>query len=207
MNAAFAEAERALARGEVPIGACFVVDGALVAEGSNETNETCDPTRHAELVAVDRALASGAAVPWARCEVFVNCEPCIMCAGALAQLGVRRVVYGCANDRFGGGGSLLGLHAPRAASDLGFACVGGVQADRAVALLKRFYARGNERTTAKEDEGGAREAKRARKEEGGGVSGASGEVSPEVREEASSSTSSADGRGHHPPTTSSTTTT
>ena len=76
------------------------------------------------------------------CELYVTVEPCIMCAGALAHLGVRRVVYGCANDRFGGCGSVLSL---RDGSG-GFECVGGVQGERAVNLLKEFYRHGNERT-------------------------------------------------------------
>jgi tRNA-specific adenosine deaminase 2 len=64
-------------------------------------------TRHAELVAVDSAPRG---VAWREADLYVTCEPCIMCASALAQLGVKRVFFGCRNDKFGGCGSILRLH-------------------------------------------------------------------------------------------------
>ena len=132
MRLAECEAEAALRMGEVPVGCVFVCDGRVVARGHNLTNTELDATRHAEMVAVD-ALAEEAAAraapsldgrkkPCAHggqneknrilegCTLYVTCEPCIMCAGALAQLGLQRAVFGCANDKFGGNGSVLCLH-------------------------------------------------------------------------------------------------
>ena len=192
MGEALEEARRALRENEVPVGCVFVdaapsSDAAVIARGHNVTNQARDATRHAELVAIDRLLLGGGARPppppgegaaptpggaravdWARCCLYVTCEPCIMCSAALSRLGVGRVVYGCANERFGGAGSILALHEPSAdgrgadgggragcgARELGYACVAGVMAEPAVELFRRFYARENAR---------APEAKRKRK--------------------------------------------
>jgi tRNA-specific adenosine deaminase 2 len=95
------------------------------------------------------------------CDLFVTCEPCIMCASALASVGIRRVVFGCKNDRFGGCGSLLNLHQPENESEAGkdtstsgydhrkrMKCAGyqiksGVLEDEAINLLRSFYDREN----------------------------------------------------------------
>ena len=75
------------------------VDGVEVARGANATNAAMDATRHAELVAVDAALAARRAVDWRNATLYVTCEPCIMCAAALAQLGLRRCFFGCSNEK------------------------------------------------------------------------------------------------------------
>jgi len=143
MRRALELAEGAVGAGEVPVGCVFVSNGVEVACGANATNATMDATRHAELVAVDRALrtaaARGAATPdWREATLYVTCEPCIMCASALAQLGLRRCVYGCRNEKFGGCGSILPLDT--------FPCAGGVREAAAVDLFRRFYDRANVRT-------------------------------------------------------------
>lgn len=136
MKRALEEAERALGMGEVPVGCVFVCDGVEVAHGSNQTNTTMNPTRHAEFV----AIYSTEFDDWARCELYVTCEPCIMCASAMAQLGLRRVYFGCRNDKFGGCGSILSLHKGR------YDCFEGCGKSEAIALFRQFYARHNERT-------------------------------------------------------------
>jgi tRNA(Arg) A34 adenosine deaminase TadA len=120
-------------------------------------------TRHAEFEAIDALLdAHGGDVAAARfeaCQLYVTCEPCIMCAAALSLLRFSRVVFGCANDRFGGCGSVLDVHLqgvspcgqpPASEAAAGHTrpacplpCVGGLYADEAVELLKSFYLRGN----------------------------------------------------------------
>jgi len=111
-------------------------------------------TRHAELEAIDALLASCqgdvAAARFPDCALYVTVEPCIMCAAALSLLRFKRVVFGCANERFGGCGSVLGVHAAGAtpcggadAQPLPLPAVGGLHAAEAVALLKAFYLRGN----------------------------------------------------------------
>jgi tRNA-specific adenosine deaminase 2 len=85
------------------------------------------------------------------CELFVTCEPCIMCAAALATVGIKRVVFGCKNNRFGGCGSLLNLHHAEKAADetedgsfsMGYTVTSGILEDEAIQLLQRFYDREN----------------------------------------------------------------
>jgi tRNA(Arg) A34 adenosine deaminase TadA len=111
MQQAFEQGEEALAVAEVPVGCVLVADGAVLAVGRNYVNEKKNATRHAEMEAVDRVIAAHglehAQELLRRTELYVTCEPCIMCASALAQLGVPRIWFGCRNDRFGGCGTVL----------------------------------------------------------------------------------------------------
>ncbi|EEH59093.1 uncharacterized protein MICPUCDRAFT_15135 [Micromonas pusilla CCMP1545] len=153
MRAALAEATAALDRWEVPVGCVLVLDNEIVARGSNRTNERRNGTRHAEFEAIDALLAAHAndanAARFEDCVLYVTCEPCIMCAGALSLLGCRAVVYGCGNDKFGGNGSILSDGGDAAASNGArgarrtYPSVGGLFAEDAVELLRRFYVRGN----------------------------------------------------------------
>ena len=172
MRAALVEAEGALNRWEVPVGCVVVRDGEAVATGSNRTNELRNGTRHAEFEAIDALLkrhgGDPRAVGFDRCDLYVTCEPCIMCAGALSLLGFRKVYYGCGNDKFGGNGSILSIHrdgcypcsAPGdtpgtsgdtipgddnadASARATYPSYGGLFADAAVKLLQDFYIRGN----------------------------------------------------------------
>lgn len=88
------------------------------------------------------------------CELFVTCEPCIMCAAALATVGIKRVVFGCKNSRFGGCGSLLNLHHPEKLEGTnanlsdgcwsrGYSITSGVLESEAIQLLQIFYDREN----------------------------------------------------------------
>ncbi|KAL6750515.1 cytidine deaminase-like protein [Haematococcus lacustris] len=110
MTKAFLEAEKAKSLREVPIGCVIVRDATVVACGHNRTNQTRNGTRHAEFEAIDQLLAAHyhdmQAAAFHRCTLYVTVEPCIMCAGALALIGIGEVVFGCGNDRFGGCGSI-----------------------------------------------------------------------------------------------------
>lgn len=80
------------------------------------------------------------------CDLYVTVEPCIMCAAALAKVGIRRVFFGCKNSRFGGNGSLLNLHHESAIiseSHLGYEIIPGILEQEAIDLLRRFYDREN----------------------------------------------------------------
>ncbi|OQS00968.1 hypothetical protein ACHHYP_02064 [Achlya hypogyna] len=149
MAEALREGEKALERGEVPVGCVFVLDGRVIGRGGNRTNELCNATKHAELVAIEAILADGRSPEVFRdCTLYVTCEPCIMCAAALALLHIKNVVFGCHNDRFGGNGSIFSLHEPTALPDpehVGYPITTGVMKNEAVALLKNFYDRGNPR--------------------------------------------------------------
>ena len=156
MRLALAEARYALEHGEVPVGCVFINpspsnengEDSIVASGSNKTNITSNATRHAELVAYDIAfMASRCNKDILRgCELYVTVEPCIMCAAALARIGISRVYYGCCNDKFGGNGSILSCHSLESMSselDSPYTVVPGVLENEAVELLRDFYSRGN----------------------------------------------------------------
>ena len=105
MRAALVEAEGALNRWEVPVGCVVVRDGqAVAAKQSHQRAEERHETRRVRghRRALERHGGDPRAVGFDRCDLYVTCEPCIMCAGALSLLGFRKVYYGCGNDKFGG---------------------------------------------------------------------------------------------------------
>jgi tRNA(adenine34) deaminase len=102
MRQALAAAEDARERGEVPVGACVVAaDGRLLAGAGNRTRTDCDPTAHAEIVALRAAARESGNYRLTGAVVYSTIEPCAMCAGALIQARVRRLVYGARDERFG----------------------------------------------------------------------------------------------------------
>mmetsp|Transcript_35220 Transcript_35220/g.99705 ORF Transcript_35220/g.99705 Transcript_35220/m.99705 type:complete len:193 (-) Transcript_35220:3224-3802(-) len=154
MELAIEQARKAGRQLEVPVGCVIVEDGCVIGSGHNTTNRTRNGTRHAELEAIDEILASrpgqGSQLDLSRCTLYVTCEPCIMCAGALSIVRIGRVVYGCSNDKFGGCGSVLRIHEAGCGSCGGghgpgatFPCEGGLMAEEGIELLRSFYASGN----------------------------------------------------------------
>ncbi|XP_023330547.1 tRNA-specific adenosine deaminase 2-like [Eurytemora carolleeae] len=148
MTRAFVKAHEALAIGEVPIGCVFVGENdQVISETRNTVNQTKNATRHAEINAVDdveklakdRGVCSSSIYP--TISVYVNVEPCIMCAAALMKVRVKAIYYGCANDKFGGCGSVGNLEANMAelAPDYRVKVSGGHRAPEAIQLLKEFY--------------------------------------------------------------------
>ncbi|MER6564697.1 tRNA adenosine(34) deaminase TadA [Streptomyces sp. NPDC001093] len=108
MRLALAEAGRAVGGGDVPVGAVVLSpDGATVlAVGHNEREATGDPTAHAEVLAIRRAAALLGEWRLTGCTLVVTLEPCTMCAGAIVQSRLDRVVYGARDDKAGAAGSL-----------------------------------------------------------------------------------------------------
>lgn len=141
MQEAFVEARRALSVGEVPVGCVFVYKGNVIARGANEVNATKNATRHAEFICIDQVLEfctvgglkSEDVFP--KISVVVTVEPCIMCSAALHDLKVKEIIYGCANDRFGG---KTVVDVPQVV-DYTVKVEGGLCADEAMDLLKEFY--------------------------------------------------------------------
>ncbi|CAL9478814.1 tRNA-specific adenosine deaminase [Streptomyces sp. enrichment culture] len=110
MRLALREAARAVPAGDVPVGAVVLgPDGELLASGHNEREAAGDPTAHAEVLALRRAAARLGEWRLAGCTLVVTLEPCVMCAGALVQARVARVVYGAADEKAGAAGSLWDL--------------------------------------------------------------------------------------------------
>jgi tRNA(adenine34) deaminase len=101
MRQALKAAREAREREEVPVGTCVVSDGELLAVCGNRTRTDCDPTAHAEIIALREAAAKAGNFRLTDAVVYSTIEPCAMCAGALIQARVKRLVYGARDDRAG----------------------------------------------------------------------------------------------------------
>jgi len=139
MSLAFAEARRAQARGEAPIGAALVREGVAIASAGNRTRELADPTAHAEMLVIREAAARLGAERLVGCDLYVTLEPCAMCAGAISFARLRRLYYAAPDPK--GGAVDHGArffrqptchHAPEV--------YGGLRESEAAAMLRRFFA-------------------------------------------------------------------
>lgn len=101
MRQALAAAREAQSCGEVPVGTCIVNGDQLVAVSGNHTRTDCDPTAHAEIVALREAAQKLGNYRLTGVDVYSTIEPCAMCAGALIQARIRRLIYGAADERAG----------------------------------------------------------------------------------------------------------
>ncbi len=138
MRAALDEARRALDEGEVPVGCVIVHEGSIVGRGHNQVERLADATAHAEVVAI--GAASTALQSWrlSECTLYVTLEPCAMCAGAIVNARVGRLVYGALDPKAGACGSVLDvLDQPRLNHPT--ASTSGVLAAEAGALLSAFF--------------------------------------------------------------------
>ncbi len=140
MRLALAEAGAAARGGDVPVGAVVLSpDGTTVlATGHNEREATGDPTAHAEVLAIRRAAALLGEWRLTGCTLVVTLEPCTMCAGALVQSRVDRVVYGARDDKAGAAGSLWDVMRDRRLNHRP-EVVEGVLAGECAALLTEFF--------------------------------------------------------------------
>ena len=137
MRAAIDEAMIAASIGEVPIGAVVVRNGEIIARAHNERETGKDATRHAEIIAIERACAALGGWRLIGCDLYVTLEPCPMCAGAAVNARLVRVVYGASDLRAGAFGSIINLndyplnHKPE--------IVRGVLADECLAPIQAFF--------------------------------------------------------------------
>jgi tRNA(adenine34) deaminase len=139
MMEALAEAGRAAGIGEVPVGAVVVRDGEIVGRGYNRREIDGDPLAHAEILAIREAAARTAGWRLAGCTMYVTLEPCAMCAGALVNSRVERLVYGAPDPKAGYCGSLGDLvRDPRLNHRL--EVTAGVLESESAALLRGFFA-------------------------------------------------------------------
>jgi tRNA(adenine34) deaminase len=138
MALALREARAAERADEVPIGAVVVLDGRLIARAHNLTRTRCDPTAHAEVLALSKAARKLGAQRLPGAVVYTTVEPCFMCAGALSHARVARVVWAVRDPKFGGCVSLGHvLSDPRLNHRAEI--TEGVGADEARALLQEFF--------------------------------------------------------------------
>ncbi len=138
MRHALELARAALETGEIPVGAVVVFEGRIVGEGANERKKNRSPFAHAEMVALSRAAERLGNWRFDGCALYVTLEPCVMCAGAIAQTRVSQLVFGAYDPRAGACGSLYDvLRDPRLPS----ACsvTGGVLKDPCAALLAEYF--------------------------------------------------------------------
>src|SRR5947199_8672940 len=109
MREALRQAQKAYDASEVPVGAVVVRSGEIIARASNQVGLLKDATAHAEVLALTQAEAAVGDWRLTDCDLYVTKEPCVMCAGALVHARVRRLVFGCADDRAGAAGSILNV--------------------------------------------------------------------------------------------------
>jgi tRNA(adenine34) deaminase len=138
MGVALDEARAAAAAGDVPVGAVVVRDGQVIATGRNRREVDRDPTAHAEVIAL-RAAAQVIGHWRVEATLYVTQEPCPMCAGAIVNARVARLVYGCPNPKAGAVATLYQIPTdPRLNHRVEVS--GGVRADECAAVLQAFFA-------------------------------------------------------------------
>ena len=138
METALEQARQGQAAGEVPIGAVIVVDGRVVARAYNQPVSTCDPTAHAEMLALRDAGKVAANYRLTDATVYVTLEPCLMCVGALVHARVREVVYGAPEPKTGALVSAVrGLDLP--GLNHRFAVTGGVMEEECRQIIQAFF--------------------------------------------------------------------
>jgi tRNA(adenine34) deaminase len=138
MRAAIDEAKLAEGKGEVPVGAVIVHDGAIIGRGHNLRELSQDPTTHAEMIAIREAARALGSWRLIDTTLYVTLEPCPMCAGALVNARVPRVVWGCNDPKAGATETLYTIGSdPRL--NHRFECVPGVLGDECSGLLTGFF--------------------------------------------------------------------
>ena len=131
-------AERAEAAGDVPVGALLVRDGRVIGRGYNRREAACDPTAHAEILALREAAATDGLWRLDGAAMYVTLEPCPMCAGALVNARIARLVYGALDPKGGACGSVFDIPSdPRVNHRIPI--TKGILADESAVLLRAFF--------------------------------------------------------------------
>ncbi len=138
MREALRQARKAYESDEVPIGAVVVRAGKIIGRAWNQVEMLKDATAHAEMLAITQAEAAVGDWRLNDCELYVTKEPCPMCAGALVHVRVRRVIFGCADERGGAAGGVINL---LQMSPLNHRCeiTRGVLEQECASLLQKFF--------------------------------------------------------------------
>jgi tRNA(adenine34) deaminase len=139
MQAALEEARLAAERGEVPVGAVIAAGEKIIARAGNRTIGDCDPTAHAEVVALREAARKFGNYRLTGMAMYVTIEPCAMCAGAMIQARVEKLVYGADDLKGGAVRSCFSMLDHRELNHR-VEVTAGVMSDEAAALLKSFFA-------------------------------------------------------------------
>jgi tRNA(adenine34) deaminase len=138
MEEALREAQRALAMGEVPVGAIVVQEGRIIGRGRNQSIAAHDPTAHAEMLALREAGPAIGNYRLLDCDLYVTVEPCAMCSGAITHARIRRLIYGAEDAKAGAVRSMLQvLNHPKMNHHV--EVTSGVLAARCMDLLQTFF--------------------------------------------------------------------
>ena len=154
MREALKEAEKSLAKEEIPIGCVIVKDGKIIGRGHNAREELQQAIMHAEIMAIQEANQREGNWRLLDATLFVTIEPCVMCSGAIGLARIPRVIYGAANQKFGGAGSLYDILTD-ARLNHRVEVETGVLEEECAAIMQDFFRQGRERK---------KEAKRLAKE-------------------------------------------
>lgn len=138
MELALQEAQKAFLEDEVPVGACVVFQGQVIAFGHNQREKKQNPLLHAEIEAIEKAATLLRSWRLNQCTLYVTLEPCLMCAGAIIQARLRRIVFGAYNPKGGVVTSLLEAFAFPFWNHK-VEVVGGVLASRCSQILKEYF--------------------------------------------------------------------
>ena len=138
MLEALKEAEQAFGINEVPVGAVIVKDGEIIARGHNTREKDKNPLGHAEINAIDEAASKLERWRLSDCEIYVTLEPCPMCAGAILQAKMKRVIFGGYEEKFGSVGSKFNLYYDHKFNhDVLF--TGGVLEKECTEIIQKFF--------------------------------------------------------------------
>ena len=138
MKKAFREAERAFEAGEVPVGAVVVRNEQIIGRGRNRVEQLQDPTAHAEMLAITSACEAIGDKFLADCTLYVTLEPCPMCAGALVNARLGRLVFGAFDEKAGAASTLYNIPRDERLNHQ-VDVLSGLDADRAAGLLRTFF--------------------------------------------------------------------
>lgn len=147
MTQALDQARRGAEEGEVPVGAVVVVQGRLLAAAHNQPIARCDPSAHAEILALRRAAAQLGNYRLTDATLYVTLEPCLMCAGAILQARLPRLVYGASDPKAGAVHSLYACLDDRRLNHR-LEVQGGLLADESAQVLQDFFAARRRKTGA-----------------------------------------------------------
>ncbi len=138
MRAALRQAAAALEEDEVPVGAVIVHEDRIIGRAHNDREKLNDPTAHAEMIAITQAAAALESWRLTGATLYVTLEPCLMCAGALVNGRIKRVVFGARDERAGACGSLYQVGLDTRLNHR-FEVTGGVLEDECAAILQQFF--------------------------------------------------------------------
>lgn len=152
MVEALKEAEIAASEGEVPVGAVIVRDGEIIARAHNMTEQTKDPTAHAEMLAIRQASQRLGGWRLPGCHMYVTAEPCSMCAGAIVWARIEKLVIGTMDPKAGACGSVFNIPQDRRLNHF-VEIETGLMREECSQILKDFFSRLRENNNRKSEEG------------------------------------------------------